>query len=191
MWLQPDRADELKRIQDEGGRVIYWDGARVSGVLAMSRAIGKRDSSNVLPFLVTPVTKLSECAGDHLLKPYVTAEPEVSFTERKDKDECLILASDGLWDVVSNSTACEVARMCLRSSSGDAESGPIPEPESVVDNERDSGKDKQGGSEKACVRAAVLLKKLAIARHSADNVSVVVIDLRRTKVRRNSCSRRA
>lgn len=29
------------RIQAAGGRVIYWDGPRVLGVLAMSRAIGK------------------------------------------------------------------------------------------------------------------------------------------------------
>uniref|UniRef100_J3M7U3 protein-serine/threonine phosphatase n=1 Tax=Oryza brachyantha TaxID=4533 RepID=J3M7U3_ORYBR len=38
---KPDRPDELERIQAAGGRVIYWDGARVLGVLAMSRAIGK------------------------------------------------------------------------------------------------------------------------------------------------------
>lgn len=38
--LQPDRPDELERIENAGGRVIYWDGARVLGVLAMSRAIG-------------------------------------------------------------------------------------------------------------------------------------------------------
>ncbi|XWS07722.1 hypothetical protein CRYUN_Cryun41cG0014500 [Craigia yunnanensis] len=38
---KPDRPDELLRIQEAGGRVIYWDGPRVSGFLAMSRAIGK------------------------------------------------------------------------------------------------------------------------------------------------------
>ncbi|KAK8457656.1 hypothetical protein SEVIR_3G223900v4 [Setaria viridis] len=36
---KPDRPDELERIQAAGGRVIFWDGARVLGVLAMSRAI--------------------------------------------------------------------------------------------------------------------------------------------------------
>jgi len=36
--VQPDRPDELERIQAAGGRVIFWDGARVLGVLAMSRA---------------------------------------------------------------------------------------------------------------------------------------------------------
>ncbi|KAK1298533.1 Protein phosphatase 2C 37 [Acorus calamus] len=124
---KPDRPDELQRIQSAGGRVIYWDGARVLGVLAMSRAI-----------------------GDSYLKPYVVAEPEVTVTERGKGDECLILASDGLWDVVSNGTACEVVRMCLR-----------------------------GGSEKACADAAMLLSKLALARNSSDNVSVVVVDLRK------------
>ncbi|XWS69936.1 hypothetical protein CRYUN_Cryun03dG0006100 [Craigia yunnanensis] len=37
---KPDRQDELVRIEREGGRVINWNGARVFGVLAMSRAIG-------------------------------------------------------------------------------------------------------------------------------------------------------
>lgn len=40
LLLQPDREDELMRIEGEGGKVINWNGARVFGVLAMSRAIG-------------------------------------------------------------------------------------------------------------------------------------------------------
>jgi len=39
VW-QPDRADELARIEAAGGRVICMNGARVQGILAMSRAIG-------------------------------------------------------------------------------------------------------------------------------------------------------
>lgn len=38
--FQPDRSDELVRIEGQGGKVINWNGARVLGVLAMSRAIG-------------------------------------------------------------------------------------------------------------------------------------------------------
>uniref|UniRef100_A0A0D6QXJ5 protein-serine/threonine phosphatase n=1 Tax=Araucaria cunninghamii TaxID=56994 RepID=A0A0D6QXJ5_ARACU len=37
---KPEREDELVRIQAAGGRVIYWNGYRVGGFLAMSRAIG-------------------------------------------------------------------------------------------------------------------------------------------------------
>lgn len=40
LLVQPDREDELLRIEGGGGRVINWNGARVFGVLAMSRAIG-------------------------------------------------------------------------------------------------------------------------------------------------------
>ncbi|XP_015696606.2 probable protein phosphatase 2C 68 [Oryza brachyantha] len=125
---KPDRPDELERIEGAGGRVIFWEGARVLGVLAMSRSI-----------------------GDAYLKPYVSAVPEVTVTDRSDGDECLILASDGLWDVVSNEAACEVAQACLRR-----------------------------GRQRWCAEAAALLTKLALARRSSDNISVVVVDLRRT-----------
>ncbi|XP_047332358.1 protein phosphatase 2C 37-like [Impatiens glandulifera] len=138
---KPDRPDELNRIESAGGRVIYWDGARVLGVLAMSRAI-----------------------GDSYLKPFVISDPEVTITDRNSEDECLILASDGLWDVISNETACSVARMCLRSSKPSSPAG------SAGEGER---------SDKACTDASILLTKLALARRSMDNVSVVVVDLRR------------
>ncbi|KAJ0780414.1 putative protein-serine/threonine phosphatase [Helianthus annuus] len=143
---KPDRPDELKRIEDAGGRVLYWDGARVSGVLAMSRAI-----------------------GDNYLKPYVTCEPEVTITERTIEDDCLILASDGLWDVVSNDTACGVARMCLKGKRPSAEMKSPP----VIDESEYQNCDL------TCSNASLLLTKLALARRSADNVSVVVIDLRK------------
>ena len=108
------------------------------------------------------------------------------MTERTDDEECLILASDGLWDVVTNEMACEVVRACFRSNGppapaarargvaalpaadADAENGPA-----VV-----KGVSKED-SDKACYDAAMLLAKLALARRSADNVSVVVVDLRR------------
>ncbi|KAL2541615.1 Protein phosphatase 2C 3 [Abeliophyllum distichum] len=145
---KPDRPDELNRIQEAGGRVIFWDGPRVLGVLAMSRAI-----------------------GDNYLKPYVISEPEVTITDRTVEDECLILASDGLWDVVSNETACGVARMCLQSRKP-----PSPPRSPASDTTVTAGEE---SSDKACSDASILLTKLALARHSTDNVSVAVIDLRR------------
>ncbi|KAL2548836.1 Protein phosphatase 2C 37 [Forsythia ovata] len=145
---KPDRPDELNRIEESGGRVIFWDGARVLGVLAMSRAI-----------------------GDGYLKPYVISEPEVTITDRTAEDECLILASDGLWDVVSNETACGVARMCLQSLK------PPSPPRSPGNDITVTAAGES--SDKACSDASILLTKLALARHSTDNVSVVVVDLRR------------
>ncbi|KAK8683461.1 hypothetical protein V6N13_039521 [Hibiscus sabdariffa] len=156
----PDRPDELDRIQEAGGRVIYWDGPRVLGVLATSRSI-----------------------GDNYLKPYVSCEPEVTVTDRTAEDECLIIASDGLWDVVSNDTACKVARMCLRGKV-DVQAPPWlvlgMGGEAVVGSTMGG----EGGeiSDKACSDASVLLTKLALGRHSTDNVSVVVVDLRKSHV---------
>lgn len=107
-------------------------------------------------------------SGDNYLKPYVSCEPEVTITDRTAEDECLILASDGLWDVVSNETACGVASMCLRGK------GQAP-----VCSQRGSEMGRLENSDEACSVASMLLTKLALARHSTDNVSVVVVDLRR------------
>lgn len=107
-------------------------------------------------------------SGDNYLKPYVISEPEITITKRTAEDECLILASDGLWDVVSNETACGVARMCLQQRGKPP--SPLPSPGNDVTV--------TPSSDKACSDASILLTKLALARHTADNVSVVVVDLR-------------
>eukprot|EP01018_Ginkgo_biloba_P034194 Gb_27731 [translate_table: standard] len=140
---KPDRPDEMARIEAAGGRVIFWNGHRVLGVLAMSRAI-----------------------GDKYLKPYVVAEPEVTCTQRTDEDECLILASDGLWDVLSNEVVCEVARRCLSGRVLRNSNGFFP----FSDGERE---------ESPSAVAAAFLTKLALARGSCDNISVVVVDLKK------------
>lgn len=40
-------------------------------------------------------------------------EPEFVFKMRSKDDECLIIASHGLWKVISNKVACQVARTFL------------------------------------------------------------------------------
>ncbi|KAE8671436.1 putative protein phosphatase 2C 6 [Hibiscus syriacus] len=74
---KPDREDEHARIDAAGEKVIQWNVSRVFGVLAMSRSI-----------------------GDRYLKPWIIPDPEVMCVPRAKEDECLILASDGLWDVM-------------------------------------------------------------------------------------------
>ena len=75
--------------------------------------------------------------------------------------EFLVLASDGLWDVMDNDFACEVTRKCLISLRKKYKSRPsFP------------GEDPAAGS------AAALLVKLAYSRGSKDNISVVVVDLK-------------
>ncbi|KAL1224096.1 Protein phosphatase 2C 7 [Cardamine amara subsp. amara] len=138
---KPDREDEYARIENAGGKVIQWQGARVSGVLAMSRSI-----------------------GDEYLEPYVIPDPEVTFMPRAREDECLILASDGLWDVVSNQEACELARK--RILMWHKKNGALPLAERGI------------GEDPACQAAAEYLSKLALQKGSKDNVSIIVVDLK-------------
>ncbi|TXG71137.1 hypothetical protein EZV62_006072 [Acer yangbiense] len=85
---KPNRTDERKRIENAGG-VVMWAGTwRVGGVLAMSRAFGNR-----------------------MLKQFVVSEPEIQDQEIDEEIELLVLASDGLWDVVPNDDAVALARM--------------------------------------------------------------------------------
>nr|CAB3481812.1 unnamed protein product [Digitaria exilis] len=130
---KPERADELARIEAAGGRVLYINGHRVRGILAMSRAL-----------------------GDRMLRPEVIAEPEITVTRRTPEDECLILATDGMWDVISNDVACSVARQCLQDDDVAA----------------------AAAAAARCSRAASLLVRLALGRAAWDNVSVIVVDLK-------------
>ncbi|XP_057494076.1 probable protein phosphatase 2C 6 [Actinidia eriantha] len=136
---KPDREDELMRIEGEGGKVINWNGARVFGVLAMSRAI-----------------------GDRYLRPWIIPVPEVTFTTRTEEDECLILASDGLWDVMSNDEVGEVARRLLRRwRRPTVVEDQIPVAQAVADN----------------------LTEISLARNSSDNISIVVVNLKSKRKR--------
>jgi len=84
----PGLNDEAERIRDQGGMVIMCGGlARVQGCLAVSRAL-----------------------GDAGLKPFVTGTPEMATCEVPLGDEAAVLciASDGVWDMISNEEAQEI-----------------------------------------------------------------------------------
>ena len=49
---QPNRPDELDRVEAAGGRVINWDGYRVLGVLATSRSIGNYKSIHYITYML-------------------------------------------------------------------------------------------------------------------------------------------
>ena len=67
----------------------------MDGVLAVSRSLGDFAFKDV----ALPADKCK-----------VTAEPEVRYAERDATDEVLILACDGIWDVLTNHAACDLAR---------------------------------------------------------------------------------
>jgi serine/threonine protein phosphatase PrpC len=116
---------EIARIARAGGHV---SNGRVNGSLAIARAIGATQrrllllllllfvllllrllcTSTLTPLLPPPVALscLCACAGDKSLKkgpsPVLTAEPEIVTFRFQAEDEFLLLASDGLWDVMTS-----------------------------------------------------------------------------------------
>lgn len=171
MFSQPSREDEYARIEASGGKVIQWNGHRVFGVLAMSRSIGgcgecvRSLVKKLHIFYIFSSSSSLFCiyAGDRYLKPWIIPDPEVLFLPRAREDKCLVLASDGLWDVMSNEEACEIARRRI-----------------LLWHKKNGGATQERGKEvdPAAQAAAEYLSMLALQKGSKDNISVIVIDLK-------------
>ncbi|XP_010517433.1 PREDICTED: probable protein phosphatase 2C 30 [Camelina sativa] len=122
----PSQANELKRIEALGGYVDCCNGVwRIQGTLAVSRGI-----------------------GDRYLKEWVIAEPETRTLRIKPEFEFLILASDGLWDKVTNQEAVDVVRSYFVG---------VENPNTLL----------------ACKKLA----ELSFKRGSLDDISVIIIQL--------------
>ncbi|XP_076392414.1 protein phosphatase 1B isoform X2 [Megachile rotundata] len=81
---------ERERIQNAGGSVMIQ---RVNGALAVSRALGDYEYKNL--------KDRGPC--EQLVSP----EPEIFVRDRDDEhDEFLVLACDGIWDVMNNEDLC-------------------------------------------------------------------------------------
>ncbi|XP_071497899.1 protein phosphatase 1B-like isoform X1 [Diadema antillarum] len=93
---KPGKPNEMKRIEGAGGSVMI---ERVNGSLAVSRALGDYDYKNNRDKLPT----------EQLVSP----EPEVTIIDRTDEDEFIILACDGVWDVMTNEELCQFVRSRL------------------------------------------------------------------------------
>lgn len=91
------------------------------------------------------------------MKPFVISEPDVTFTRRSEEDDFVIVASDGMWDVIPTEMAGRVASQCLKEPPSRLPDHDVP-----------------------CrsTAAAALLTRLALARSSIDNISVIVVDLK-------------
>ena len=124
-----DNADEIARVAEAGGFVV---GSRVMGVIAVARALGDPEL---------------KCEGRNVL----SAEPEMTKTPLTQRDQFVIIACDGLWDVMSSQEAVDIARGVLDDTPGS--------------NMR----------EKAVAAAQSLTKVALDERQSSDNVSVVVL----------------
>ncbi|KAG1703130.1 hypothetical protein DVH05_008042 [Phytophthora capsici] len=101
---KPDRPDETQRIERAGGFVD-----KIAGISRVYSAVGaglavQRETSTYLA--------VSRAFGDRSLKkptPLVSSEPEIKQFTVQDDDLFLILACDGIWDVLSDQDAVDIA----------------------------------------------------------------------------------
>lgn len=90
---KPFNPCEKERIQNAGGSVMIQ---RVNGSLAVSRALGDYEYKNV--------------EGKSQCEQLVSPEPELYVEKRTQEDEFLVLACDGIWDVMPNEDVCAFIR---------------------------------------------------------------------------------
>jgi serine/threonine protein phosphatase PrpC len=119
---KPDNTEEDRRIRLAGGFVA---GGRVEGDLAVSRGLGDfRFKTMDVVMAAEPVPdgafdyengETTEIAGTpqrRVTKPShqkVSPVPELIFVDRlSDKDEFILIACDGIWDVQSNEVAVQL-----------------------------------------------------------------------------------
>ena len=91
---KPDVPDETVRIRRAGGFVAQ---RRVLGELAVSRALGD------FRFKELP------CAANSYQESYLVSEEPTLSSSKYSEDHILIIASDGLWDVMANGEAIAIA----------------------------------------------------------------------------------
>ncbi|KAK9839238.1 hypothetical protein WJX81_003454 [Elliptochloris bilobata] len=152
---KPDRPDECARVWAAGGRIMESRNRVVSApkehgrrvtLLAMTRALGDPEYK----------LKGGQCA--------VIAAPEVRRLRLRPGDSAIILASDGLWDVMDDSEAVDVVEKVLSCQH-----------EEGREAMREAGNRGNSISEEQAQHAAQALVKEAMRRHSRDNTTVVVM----------------
>lgn len=88
---------ERDRIIEAGGEIFQLQGVfRVQGQIAITRAIGDTD-----------------------LKQFIISEPEIVSFELDGDEDFVIMASDGLWDVVSDDGAASEVYNRLKEDPGE------------------------------------------------------------------------
>ncbi|XP_057963281.1 probable protein phosphatase 2C 33 [Malania oleifera] len=103
--LKPNLPGEAERIRKYKGRVFaLQDEPEVARVW--------------LPNNDSPGLAMARAFGDFCLKDYgLISEPDISYRRLTDKDEFIVLATDGIWDVLSNKEVVDIVSSCPARSS--------------------------------------------------------------------------
>jgi protein phosphatase 2C family protein 2/3 len=102
---RPSDSGEHKRILDNGGIVRN---NRLHGVLAPSRCFGDLDIRSCIP------------EGVLIAEPMVRIRNNIDEKAIQKQNAFLILASDGIWDVFTNETACDIVLRALKTNGHNA-----------------------------------------------------------------------
>lgn len=123
---KPTLPDEQERIEKAKGVVAF--GGRVDGELAVSRALGDygfkdyhAHTTSVLAILDSDSEDRRNLAQQLKVSPF----PETSIHTRSEQDQLLMLACDGIWDVMTNTQCIELAQMLF--AEGESKIGLIAE----------------------------------------------------------------
>ncbi|XP_034693398.1 probable protein phosphatase 2C 65 isoform X2 [Vitis riparia] len=102
--LKPNLPNEAERIKNCKGRVFALPDE--SGVYRLW-----------MPDQNSPGLAMTRAFGDFCLKDYgLISIPDVSYRKLTDKDEFVVLASDGVWDVLSNSEVIRIVASAKKRS---------------------------------------------------------------------------
>ncbi|KAL3907429.1 MAG: hypothetical protein SGILL_008881 [Bacillariaceae sp.] len=100
---KPNDPLEKERIESLGGSVVWCGDVDVSGMPIEERGI----------YRVNGNLALSRAIGDRAERPHVTAEPEIIAVPVQENDEFIIIATDGLWDVMESADAVSYVKFAL------------------------------------------------------------------------------
>lgn len=155
---KPSLPDEEKRVKAAGGFVKF---DRINGELAMSRALGDFQYKNK----ALPVSE-----------QIITCIPDIAIHKRSSLDKLVVLACDGIWDVMSNSESISYLMEI------------IPKIPSSDNNSSNSSNSVGNNSEESALGLAESLIKLALNMGSTDNLSAIVVKLQSKLTRPRSRS---
>jgi serine/threonine protein phosphatase PrpC len=101
---KPNDPTEKTRIESFGGSVVWCGETDTFGAPIDDRGI----------YRVNGNLALSRAIGDRSERPHVTAEPEIISVPVKQGDQFVIVATDGLWDVMDSDDAVNYVKLSLK-----------------------------------------------------------------------------
>ncbi|KAL4376946.1 hypothetical protein GQ457_02G023300 [Hibiscus cannabinus] len=168
--------EELRSLHPDDPKIVVlrhevW---RVKGIIQISRSIGdaylKKPEFNEEPLL--PKFRLPESFE----KPILQAKPSILIQKLQPKDQFLIFASDGLWELLSNQDAVNIVNTCPRNGIARR---------LVKAALREAAKKRE-------MRYSDLKKmERGVRRHFHDDITVVVLFLDSNVISRASCCQRS